>query len=75
MYDCASCCSRVALLGDMAVLAREGGSLKVTLHQLPSTSASPLTSLAPARPVPLREQQGDVYFFSQASTLYQPHAA
>ena len=58
-----------ALPGDMAVLAREGGTLKVTLHQLPSINASPLTTLAPARPVPLREQQYDVNFFSQASSL------
>jgi hypothetical protein len=50
----------------MAVLAREGGSLKVTVHQLPSVSVSPLTTLAPARNVPLPEQQYDVFFMSQA---------
>ena len=49
------------------MLAREGGSLKVTVHQLPSTSASPLMSLAAARPVPLSEQQCNVYFTRQAS--------
>jgi len=52
----------------MAVLAREGGTLKVTVHQLPSMSASPLTTLAPARPAPLSEKQYDVNFFTQVGS-------
>ncbi len=57
-----------ALPGNMAVLAREGGTLKVTVHQLPSMSASPLTTLAPARPAPLSEKQYDVNFFTQVGS-------
>ena len=61
--------SYAALAGNMAVLVREGGTLKVTTHQLPSMSASPLTTLPPARPVPLSEQQYDVNFFTQVTSL------
>ena len=57
----------------MAVLAREGGSLKVTVHQLPSTSLSPLTTLAPARNVPLPEQQYDVFFMAQVRSCRLSH--
>ena len=41
----------------------------MTVHQLPTASLSPQTTLAPARDVPLPEQQYDVFFTAQAPNV------
>lgn len=47
------------------MLARDGGSQKVSFHKLPSQAASPLTSLATGQSVNMPEAVYSVYFETQ----------
>lgn len=47
------------------MLARDGGSQKVTFHKLPAQSASPLSSLAAGQSISMPEAVYSVYFETQ----------
>ena len=55
----------------MAVLARDGGSQKVTFHKLPALAASPLTAMPPGRDVAMPEAVYSVSFQNQVRKATQ----
>ena len=50
------------------MLARDGGSQKVTFHKLPGLAASPLSSLAAGQSISMPEALYSIYFEAQVRT-------
>ena len=54
------------------MLARDGGSQRVTIHKLPASTTSPLSSLATGQSVNMPEAVYSVYFEVQVSSRKVP---